>query len=71
MLVLSTLKTCKCLLALLQHADPVLKLLHCFPFLFIVPIFFLSGEHKELINCNYFHWGVRRVIRQLQQLRGG
>ena len=71
MLMLPTLKTCNCLLVLLQYADPVLKLLHSFPFFFIVPIFFLGGASKELINARYFPWGVRRVVRQLQQQRLG
>jgi hypothetical protein len=70
--MLPTLKTCNCLLVvLLQHADLVLEPLHCFPFLFIVPVLLLSGVSQQLINACYFHWGIRRVVRQLQPLRRG
>jgi hypothetical protein len=69
MLVLPTLKTCNCLLVLLQNADLVLEPLHHFSFFFIVPIFFLGGASKEIINANYFYGGGRRMVRQLQQLR--
>jgi hypothetical protein len=71
MLMLPTLKTCNCLLVLLQHADLVLKLLHHFSFFFIVPIFFLGGASKEIINANSFYGGVGWMIRQLQQLYRG
>jgi hypothetical protein len=56
---------------LLQHADPVLEPLHHFSFFFIVPIFFLGGASKEIINGHYFYGGVGWIIRQLQQLRRG
>jgi hypothetical protein len=71
MLMLPTLKTCNCLLVLLQHADPVLEPLHHFSFLLVVPIFFLGGDRKELINANYFYGGLGWMIRQLQQLYRG
>jgi len=66
--MLPTLKTCNCLLVLLQNADQVLEPLHHFSFFFIVPIFFLGGDRKQIINARYFHWGGRRMVRQLQQL---
>jgi hypothetical protein len=53
---------------LLQHADLVLESLHCFPFFFIMPVFLLGNDRKQIINTRYFHWGVSRVVRQLQQL---
>jgi hypothetical protein len=71
MLMLPTLKACNCLLILLQHAHQVLEPLHSFPFLLVVPTLFLGGASKELINAHYFYGGVRRVIRQLQQLYWG
>jgi hypothetical protein len=37
-------------IVLLQNADLVLEPLHCFPFFFIVPIFFLGGASKEIVN---------------------
>jgi hypothetical protein len=36
-----------------------------------VPIFFLGGASKEIINANYFYGGVGWMIRQLQQLWRG
>jgi hypothetical protein len=54
MLMLPTLKTCKCLLVLLQNADQVLEPLHSFPFLLVVPILFLSGASKEVVNRKHF-----------------
>jgi len=69
--MLPTLKTCNCLLVLLQHADQVLEPLHHFSLFFIVPIFFLGGASKEIINAHYFYGGVGWIIRQLQQLRRG
>jgi hypothetical protein len=54
---------------LLQHADQVLKLLHSFPFILVVPILFLGSDRQEIINAHYFYGGVGRMIRQLQQLR--
>jgi len=58
MLMLPTLKICKCLLVLLQNADQVLEPLHSFPFLLVVPILFLGGDRKEIINAHYFYGGV-------------
>jgi hypothetical protein len=71
MLMLPTLKTCNCLLVLLQNADQVLEPLHHFSFFFIVPIFLLGGDRKEIINANYFYGGLAWMIRQLQQLYRG
>ena len=68
MLMLLTLKTGKCLLVLLKNADQVLEPVHSFPFLLLVPILFLGGASKEIINAHYFYGGVGWMIRQLQQL---
>jgi len=71
MLMLPTLKTCHCRIVLLQNADRVLEPLHHFSFFFIVPIFFLGGATKEIINANYFYGGLGWMIPQLQQLYRG
>jgi len=68
MLVLPTLKTCNCRIVLFQHADLVLETLHCFPFLLVVPILFLGGASKEVVNRKHFYGSIGRVVRQLQQL---
>jgi hypothetical protein len=68
--MLPALKTCNCRIVLLQYADPVLELLHCFPFFFVVPIFFLGGASKEIINHS-FYGGIGWMFGELQQLCRG